>query len=398
MPTPVKERPTALEDERDGFASFLSYVSLWSAGYGLAMPYIFGGNKTFEGNGWAYYPGISLLSAGTAFTLGYVLGRNADITRGMALGSAEGALRGAIDGANLFWLIAGNMELEIDDDDGGWHNDLGLHPDTYARLIVASTMLFSMGEYALGMWYAKQYGLTGGEARMLGIGSILGYGIMLEFSFTIFDDLFPGDRSLARFTPAMLLAGGIGGLFLGHHASRWDHYTEGDASLLQICSALGSFFPPSVALAAKADHVSLYSGMFLLGTLGGTLGGYFLLKGLDFSNMDAFIIGLGTAAGGLTTAGIAFLATMETGQYQTLGVAASLGTLAGFGLMYYLYRDRGLRQAQQREESSWNLLLNPAGMVTALSGDRSAAPRTEEGLRLLRETPPAPVVSLEYRW
>lgn len=388
----VQKRPSSFENEEDGFAPFLAYTTLWSAGYGLMMPYIFGGDNAH----WAYYPGISLLAGGTAFTLGYVLGRNADITRGMALTSAEGALRGAVDGASLFWLIAGRMELGSDE--GGWRNDIGLRPDTYTRLLLASTMLFSMGEYAFGMWYAKQYGLTGGEARMLGIGSTLGYGIMFEIAMTIFTGLDSFAPPVIRVMPAMLLAGGVGGLFLGHFANRWDHYTEGDAALLQSFSAITSFFPPAVALAAKTDDVRVYPGLFLAGTVSGAIGGYFLLKGLDFSNMDAFIIGLGTAAGGLITTGIAFLATMETRQYQTLGVAASLGTLAGFGLMYYVYYDRGLRQAQEREASSWNLLLNPAGMVTALSGDRSAAPRTEEGLRLLRETPPAPVVSFEYRW
>ncbi|HSA33241.1 MAG TPA: hypothetical protein P5077_05890 [bacterium] len=388
----VQKRPSSFENEEDGFAPFLAYTTLWSAGYGLMMPYIFGGDNAH----WAYYPGTSLLAGGAAFTLGYVLGRNADITRGMALSSAEGALRGAVDGASLFWLIAGSMELEFDE--GGWRNDIGLRPDTYTRLLLASTMLFSMGEYALGMWYADHYGLTGGEARMLGVGSTLGYGVMLELALTIFMGLDSFAPPVIRVMPAMLLAGGAGGLFLGHFANRWDHYTEGDASLIQSFSAITSFFPPSIALAAKTDDARVYPGLFLAGTISGAVGGYFLLKGLDFSNMDAFIIGLGTAAGGLTTTGIAFLATMETKQYETLGVAASLGTLAGFGLMYYVYYDRGLRQAQEREASSWNLQLNPAGMVTALSGGRSVAPRTEEDLRILRETPPSPVVSFEYHW
>ncbi|HOW52134.1 MAG TPA: hypothetical protein PLV42_08860 [bacterium] len=393
--TAASRRSVIDEEEADGFAPFLAYTALWSGGYGLLMPYIFGGEDTH----WAYYPGVSLLTAGGGFAAAYFLGRDAYITRGMAFASAEGAFRGGVDGVNLFWLIAGSLYMK-DHEHGDAHlkNDIGLDNETYGRLMAASAMLFSMGEYALGLWYASSHGLTGGESRILGVGSLLGYVTMLELSATIFDGLYAGDRSATRIIPAMMLAGGVGGLFLGHAANSWDHYTEGDASLIQTSVALGTYLPITIAVAARSLDARVYAGVSLLGTVGGAVGGYYLLKGLDFSNMDAFIIDLGTLAGGLTTAGIAVLAAMKTDQWETVHLASSIGTLGGFALMYYLYREKGLRQAEGNERTSWRFQLNPVGIATALSAGRPATPNSEEDLRILRETPAAPIASFEYRW
>jgi hypothetical protein len=390
---PPPKRSAAIEDEADGFAPFLAYTTIWAGGYGAMMPFVFGGYDVH----WALYPGISLLSAGTAFTAGYFLGHDAKMTRGMAFASAEGAFRGGADGALLLWLIAGNLDHG---DDESWElkSDTGLKVDTYGRLMLGATMFFSMGQYALGMWYADRYELTGGEARILGFGSLLGYVTMMELSATIFGGLFSEDNDLVRITPAMLLAGGVAGLFLGDAANGWDHYTEGDASLLQTTAVLGTYLPTSIALAAESNDSRVYSGLALLGTVGGVIGGYYLLRGLDFSNLDAFVIDLGTLAGGLATTGIGWLCAMETEQYLAIPVASSIGTLAGFGLMYYLYRERGLRQAEGGEKTSWHFQLNPAGIAAAVSGSRAPSPRNEEELRLLRETPAASIASFEYRW
>jgi len=277
--------------------------------------------------------------------------------------------------------------------------DIGIDTESYGRLLFASSMLLSMTEYAIGMWYAKSAGRTGGEMRLLGAGSLFGYLTMMEIMAASLDADFFNRREAIRFVPAMMLAGGIGGLFLGHAVGRWDRYTEGDAALLETGMMLGTYLPVSILITAKSNDPQLYYGLMLPGTVIGAIGSYFLLRGLDFSHLDAFLINLGTLAGGLVTTGIGFLATMETKQYEGLAVASSVGLIAGYGVMYAVFRNKGLRQAADEDaRQSWHFRIHPEGVMTALTRPAAATPRSEEDLRLLREMPATPIVSFEYRW
>ncbi len=399
-PSPLpKKRP--LYDESAGFAPFLTYTTLYAGLYGLSFPFVFGGSDAH----WALYPGIGFLSAGTAFGLGYYLGRDAEMTRGMALGAGEGGWRGAIDGMLLWWLVAGSIRVvEYEDGSKKKKTDIGINDvETYFRLFFASSVLVSMAEYGLGMWYGKWSGATGGQMRMLGLGSNFGYLTMLELlSTSLNEDFISDNRGIERLIPACMLAGGVGGLFLGHALNGLDRYTEGDASLFYTGLALGTYLPVSILVTARAEEWRLYTGLMIPGTIGGAVASYFLLKGLDFSDLDAFLFDLGVLAGGLTTTGIGYIAIaaakVDNGG-SWLASLSSIGLFSGYAVMYVLFRDKGLRQAAQEDSRlGWRFHLNPAGIVTALVRPPAASPRSEEDIRILRETPAAPIVSLEYRW
>jgi len=398
VPTPrAPKRP--LYNERDGFVPFVAYTTLWSGLYGVALPFIFGGYDAH----WALYPGIGFLAAGGAFGLSYYLGKDAGITRGMAFGAGEGAFRGAMDGMFLWWLIAGS--LKQDEHEGGNDEiecDLGIGEETYGRLMVTSILLFSMAEYGLGMWYAQRTDATGGEMRLMGAGSLFGYATMLELLATILDEDIVDNTRTVRIIPAFMLAGGVGGLLLGREVSRWDRYTEGDVTLLYTGMSLGTYLPVSILITAKAKESRLYTGLMFPGTIGGAVASYFLLKGLDFSDLDAFLFNLGTLAGGLTTTGIGYLTialAKEEDNITWLGALSSAGLMAGYGIMYAVLRDKGLRQAADEDARlGWRFNINPAGIAAAITQPRTATLRTENDLRLLRETPVHPLFSLEYRW
>ncbi len=399
-PSPLpRKRP--LYDESAGFAPFLTYATLYAGLYGLSFPFVFGGSDAH----WALYPGIGFLSAGTAFGLGYYLGRDAEITRGMALGAGEGGWRGAIDGMLLWWLVAGSIRLvEYEDGSEREKTDIGINDvETYFRLFFASSVLVSMAEYGLGMWYGKWSGATGGQMRMLGLGSNVGYLTMFEIlSTSLNEDFISENRGIERLIPACMLAGGIGGLFLGHALNGLDRYTEGDSSLFYTGIALGTYLPVSILVTARAKENRLYTGLMIPGTIGGAVASYFLLKGLDFSDLDAFLFDLGILAGGLTTTGIGYIAIaaakVDNGG-SWLASLSSIGLFSGYAVMYVLFRDKGLRQAAHEDARlGWRFHLNPAGIVMAIVRSPAASPRSEEDLRILREAPAAPIVSLEYRW
>ncbi len=398
-PSPLpRKRP--LYDETAGFAPFLAYTTITAGLYGAAFPFIFGGSDAH----WALYPGISFLTAGATFGLAYYLGRDAEITRGMAFGAAEGAARGAVDGMLLWWLIGGSLNLVAAE--GGEEreeSDLGINAETYFRLFFASSILASMAEYGLGMWYGKWSGATGGQMRMLGVGSNLGYLTMLELLSTSLDkDFIKDNRGVERIVPASMVAGGIGGLFLGHALNGWDRYTEGDAALFYTGIALGTYLPVSILVTARSEKARIYTGLMLPGTIGGAVASYFLLKGLDFSDIDAFLFDLGVLAGGLTTTGIGYIAiaaAKANGETPWLATLSSIGLFSGYAVMYIVFRDQAMKQAVAEDaRSGWRFHLNPAGVMTALVRPPATSLRSEEDFRILRELPTSPIVSVEYRW
>lgn len=384
-------------NEKDGLVPFLATTTVWAGLYGAALPYILGGPDA----NWGYYSGISFLSAATAFTTGYFLTKDREMTRGMAFGSSEGAFRGAADGALFMWLIGGNIQSrKTHGYNYEYTNDIGMGEETYGRLIVASTMLFSMAEYSLGMWYAKKYGMRGGEAKLLGYGSLLGYSVMFELYSTIIGGLYKNDET-ARVTPALLLAGGVGGLFLANFVNGHERYTEGDVSVFSLGVTAATSLPPMFMLAAMVGDLRAYSGMCLLGTVGGAVGMHYLLRGLDFTNIDALAIGLGTMAGGLLGAGISLLATIKKNDSTPLRIVpliTSIGMIGGLTGMMALYYKKGKQQHTENDKFTWNFNINPAGFAAAMSGEKAPIAKDIVEMQNFLSIPASPIASFEIKW
>lgn len=251
--------------------------------------------------------GTYLLTAGSSFFLPYFLTRDAEITWGMTTSYLYGGYYGIFHGSLLYALFAG--------DDG---ND---------RAAIATMLSTSLVEGLAGYAVAAATDLDAGDAHAISTGGLAGMGWgLLGAALAAGKDLKP------RPAAGIALLGAIGGSVGGWALNGLRSWTWGDVEMIQNGALLGAYVGWTGLVLADSDDVRVGSGVVLVTSLGGAILADRLVSGYDVEAWQALLVGLGTYAGGLAGAGVAFVAGAN--EPKTLLTVSVLGAIAGYGITF----------------------------------------------------------------
>jgi hypothetical protein len=300
----------ALEDEEDGRAAFLSTTIVLGLNYGWMVPLILDVDDAKA------FVGLSLLTAGAAFTVPYLLTKDDEITRGMATLGSSGAAFGFAHGALAYLTVVGIDDVET-------------------RPLLATMLGTSMVEGTLGYIFAKDQKMSAARALALSSGSLWGLGLTGGTNF-----LLTGEDTNPQVAYGTMLLGSAAGAYAGFRYEQARRPTDGDVSIVSYTGLLGGYTALAPLLAADVENPRVIAGSLMGGALLGLAGGDHLLKGRDYTRSAAGVISLGSLAGGLLGAGGAFLVTPEDGETATWIVTGSAaGAIGGLVLMLSAFDD-----------------------------------------------------------
>jgi len=318
----------------------------------------------------AQFAGVYLLTGAAGFFVPFGLTLNSPISWGEA---------------NLFFAGAFN---------GAWHAQLFLTMVKYVEDInnfnlqprAAVTVAFGVAEAAGGLLWAGLTGMTAGEAHSIIVGSNIGSGIGVSIGTIFVASSSTFDWLSLQVPCALALAGTAGGAVAGAFVGPWLHLTWGDAELLQLSAALGAYVTVPFVSWAGGDSRA-YSGLGILGTAGGLVGGYYVLQAMEGSHLalgQAVLIDLGTLAGALVGAGVALV--LGGFNDARIGLTSTMvGAVGGYAVSYVAMRGQA-QQGMKKAGANMQMMLNP-GALAELAMPRAAA-------NALRPSqPPPPVVS-----
>jgi hypothetical protein len=307
-------RPPAPPSER---VPLVGYTTLLGLGlYGWALPRTLNIDPVASTRA---FVGTYMLTVAASFTVPFVLTRKNPVSAAEANLAFYGATRGIWHGVLVGALIAGDVD-----------------PDTRARGWATSMFAGSLTELVLGFYLAPALAPTAGRAHT--IAAVGDFGLLLGFGGGYLLRLNQKDTAdeQARGMAAAGLVGAGLGLAGGYVLAAARDNSWGDAEVLRLCWALGAWNGAAVADLVHSD-LSLdnrtFTGLAVAGGALGLLAGDRLVRHADFSAGESLLIDLGTVAGGLLGAGVAYLAVQDDGPYL---FASGLGGLVGFGLSYWI--------------------------------------------------------------
>ncbi|MBX2915657.1 MAG: hypothetical protein KF856_10350 [Cyclobacteriaceae bacterium] len=270
--------------------------------------------------------GIIPITAGL-WQLGPVINKKkyANINASTIRAGNSGRLLGLVNGSFLGILVAGNSENSGN-----------------TALLFSSVGSITLGEIAFQTQKRKNY--SEGHIELMRHYGFLGPFAtgMLMASAEVNDNHAIG---------AGLVAGGMGGLVVGHHAAQKYTYTQGDvdviSSLTIISTGLG------FAIVAEALSEDLSPGLFLLPGLtaiSGTLLGQKSVRGAQISKSQGNVIAF--AAGGAALVGIGLMVVAEVDSASlVLGVPSVLALLA-HQAMFNSYKKQNLAEIKLGQSAS----------------------------------------------
>jgi len=277
--------------------------------YGPALPGSFNiQNGTVAG-------GMYFLTAGTGFFVPLWLTKSRPVPEG----PAELALYGGYNGiAHAFLLNASVMGME----------------NIHGRTAVAESLILSLGEMYCLFGLADRYGISGGQGRAMMVASEFGLVGGLGAAFLA----GTGERTSRAYGIAGL-AGSAGGLWAGHYLAGRRNYSLGDASLLQVTGGLGAFIPIALLKSFGVNGSKELVAAGLTGAVSGFSLGDWLASDRDLTEGQTFLLGLGTASGGLLGLGIAYVARPNDPNQRLFFAASGVGAAAGLAVTWRLIRD-----------------------------------------------------------
>jgi hypothetical protein len=267
---------------------------------------------------------IALLTGSAGFVVPYLMTRDQPVPMPAARLAFSGSTLGYAHGLALSAAVAGEH--------------------ISAQGAFATALVFSLGEAYAGYRYGLNPNVTEGTARLMTTGGWFGLGIgsmvgMLTFrDIDNLDQVEDSDREL-RTMAALGLAGSVAGVYAGNRFAQGNDYTLGDASVLATAGGLGAYTGITAAVLAEPSFKGGV-GLVLVGTSAGLATGYALTKTTNFTASQANYIDLATGAGFLLGAGISQLVSPT--DEKTFFAATTIGSAAGFSIMYFSYRSEAL--------------------------------------------------------
>jgi len=269
------------------------------------------------------YAACFLLTAGSFFFGPYFLTKNREVTYGQANLTWYGLSRGYAHGIMLTYIV---------DNKAPFKDAVG----------VAAITGFTEG--VLGFACTKQFKLSDGMANLITI-----YG-----DWGLFGGLALAAQLRADHTESILglgLAGNALGLGLGYQLSKAGDISAGDAEMISSAGKLGLFLPVPILVAINPNDGRYITSSLYLSGIAGLYVGHQLVKDIDFSFSDGFLTGLGTNAGELVGAGIGYIIN---GNPTVLSSCAAIGGLAGFGTLYYIFKNENKKIAMNNLQFNFN--------------------------------------------
>ncbi len=303
-------KPAASQDEEEGRSTYLAMTTLLGLNYGWMVPTILDVKNPRS------FVGLYLLSAASSFAIPYLITKEDEITQGMSTLASAGSYVGLAHGALAYSLLSGRN---------------GTGSQAKPRRLLASMLVSSVAEGAIGYWWAKNNAISAGHASSIATGSVvgLGYGAGLAFVVT-------GEEDKFRLQLGGILAGSIGGIIGGHYYDQLRSPTRGDISTATFTGLLGAYVSAVPLVIGEVDDVRILSGTLLAGATLGLLLGDTLTKEVEYSTGQSALLSLGSIAGGLVGAGSAFFVYPGDSDTAVKWVIAgsALGAMGGFYAMY----------------------------------------------------------------
>lgn len=261
------------------------------------------------------YPFIAGGTAAASYNLALL--NHSPILDSEALMFTFGNALGIIDGIAFCWWT-GNQKKE----------------KSYAYSIILSSLAFSIGGY----YAAAPLGITPEDSWAIFLGTLYTMGFTTAATSLFYEDTksFP---MLGQVGGGLALLASLLAPPAMYFFTRMEYYTGGDLCYLFLPVVIGGLTGSAVAtLIPEADYKT-YVISSMIGSAAGFAGGYFLTRGLDFSEYSGFEGVLGSLAGGALGFSIALMFdAKDTAAYTIL---SSLGSAAGYGLFYYLAMNEG---------------------------------------------------------
>ncbi|MCW5909896.1 MAG: hypothetical protein KIT62_02420 [Cyclobacteriaceae bacterium] len=163
--------------------------------------------------------------------------------------------------------------------------------------------------------------------------------------------LASGETSDNHAIGAGLLAGGIGGLVIGHNVAQKYDYTQGDVDVISTLSLISAGL--GFAVAAEGIDGDGGPGLFLLPAvtaISGTLLGQKSVKGIHITKSQGNIISF--AAGGAALVGIGLMVVAEAESGLLVIGVPSLFALAAHRAMFSSYKKQNLAEIKLGQSAS----------------------------------------------
>jgi hypothetical protein len=307
-------RPAPPPSERAPLVGFTTLLGLGL--YGWTVPRTLGIDPELSTRA---FVGTYMLTVSASFLTPFLLTRSRPVPAAAANLAFYGGTRGIWHGVLVGALIAGDLT-----------------PDTRSRGWAASMLAGSLTELVAGYTLAPVLAPTPGRARTL--GAVADFGMLFGFGtgYLLRLDQKETADAQARGMAAAGLIGAAAGISGGYALARARQNSWGDGEVLRLCWVLGAWDGAAAADLGRTDLALDNRTLTALAMAGGALGlvaGDFLVRDSDFSVGESLLIDLGTVAGALLGAGVAYLAVQDGG--PTL-FASGLGATVGFGVSYLI--------------------------------------------------------------
>ncbi|HVE77703.1 MAG TPA: hypothetical protein VNA89_02520 [Gemmatimonadaceae bacterium] len=290
-----------------------------------------------------------LLAAGTTFFGALEVTRQLDVTSAMHHLSTHGAVRGGgVGGLSAFALV--DNETDADED-----------------AIAAGVFIGSVAGTAAGLYFGQR--MREGEAQAAGFGS--DFVAAATLGAMLAADPSGEDKFLSREQAAAIAAAFLAGYPLGSVYARAAPYnvTAGDVYTLYIATALGVVAAVPFIIEGDPGDQTEALALIVGGAVGAVAGDRLLVRRLDHSRGDGWLVGLGAVAGGLMGAGLYTLANPDGDNDAIPWALMAAGGVAGIALAErYVEPDRDAGRTASR------LRFNPAAVGLAAAGVRGAHP------------------------
>ncbi|HHE54473.1 MAG TPA: hypothetical protein ENL21_01735 [Caldithrix abyssi] len=299
-----KMRPRQMALDQQGRTKLLIASTTLSLGYyGWVLPI------ALEVNSGKLAVALYMFSGSSGFFIPYLLTKDRPVSNAAFHLANYGATRGIVHGMFLPLVFDHHVKGET---------------------VLLSSVATSVLEGVAGYTVATNYQLPLSTAETISVGGDFGALLGMNFAVTagFFDDASGGSASI--------LAGSALGLAGGWYLTTRQHYSRGDARVLESTALLGAYLPLAIVDLTNSKDSKTFAAASMAGTLLGLGYGHYLLKDKDFAYNHGLFIELSEIAAGFLAAGFAYLLTPEdSGNLHKIVLTSSaVGATIGFSLMY----------------------------------------------------------------
>ena len=227
----------------------------------------------------------------------------------------------------------------------------------------AMDIVFGIGGAYLGYQAANPLKIGPGDALLMNVYELQFASLLMSVvpAISTNADYATGVRAIA----ATGIAGALSGLAAGYLVSRTDHYTTGDALMIQIGSLMGAWFGENVSFYYSSDAATRWNALTVsaFSTLG-LVAGHYLVAGHDFAISQTGMTTLGTVAGALLGAGLSYI--LPIGDYRFNSWCAFAGAAGGFAIMYAIFQGDAVKDVKKDQKLGIEWSVNPfalSGMI-----------------------------------